>query len=70
MTEPREYQGEDVRGLVERLAPAFQEHLRDEIDSLLLMQRYAWDAGKGEGLMEVYKAAEAEAEAGKQDKVC
>jgi hemerythrin-like domain-containing protein len=67
-TEPGEYRGEEVRGLVERLAPAFQGHLRDEIDTLLAMQRYAGDAGKGEALLEVYKAAEAEA--GKQDKVC
>ncbi|KAL2834096.1 hypothetical protein BJY01DRAFT_224473 [Aspergillus pseudoustus] len=62
-TRPAGYSASTVRGLVERLAPAFREHLSDEIDTLLAMQRYD---GKGEALLKVYK--DAEAEAGKQDK--
>ncbi|KAJ0417421.1 hypothetical protein BJY00DRAFT_206297 [Aspergillus carlsbadensis] len=65
-TKPGEFREEDVRGLVERLAPAFREHLSGEIETLLAMQRHAEDGAKRKGLLDVYKAAEAEA--GKQDK--
>ncbi|KAL2800169.1 hypothetical protein BJX66DRAFT_350929 [Aspergillus keveii] len=65
-TQPGGYRSEDVRGLFEKFAPAFREHLSDEIESLLSMQRYAENDDKGQALLEVYKAAEVEA--GKQDK--
>ncbi|KAL3467154.1 hypothetical protein BJX64DRAFT_283880 [Aspergillus heterothallicus] len=62
-TTPAEYSASAVRGLAERLAPGFREHLSDEIGSLLAMQQAECD---GRALLKVY--TDAEAEAGKQDK--
>lgn len=48
-----EYSSDDVRGLIDRFAPAMHEHLSDEIDALLALKEY-----DHAGLMKAYEKSE------------
>jgi hemerythrin-like domain-containing protein len=61
-TKPKDYKFETLQGIIQDFASGFQQHLHDEIPTLLAMRPYDSDA-----LLEVYKKCEAVA--GKQEKV-
>ena len=61
-TIPKDYKFEALQGIIQDFASGLQQHLHDEIPTLLAMRPYNSDA-----LLKVYKKCEAAA--GKQEKV-
>lgn len=57
-TAPEDYSSDKRKSIIDGLGPTLQEHLVDEIDTMLTLKKF-----DSEGLMKVWKVSEAEARA-------